>query len=212
MNYFKPLTLLVFLVSFTNFSQNTDNKEDKLSLDNGTIDNQFEYVTEKSNSWRNDKGQEYKLINTFWLSELRAHVLDSVKTAQNEVKETQITLKAQSQEISDLKASLSNIQDSLDKTKNEKDNMSFFGAQMSKGSYTAIMWGMVAVLLGLLLFFIYKFKNSNTITKDAKRVLSELEDEFEEHRKNAVEREQKIRRQLLDEINKQKTTTNRTKK
>ena len=35
-------------------------------------------------------------------------------------------------------------------------------------------------------------------------MLQDLEDEFEEHRKTAVEREQKIRRQLLDEINKQK--------
>jgi hypothetical protein len=57
-----------------------------------------------------------------------------------------------------------------------------------------------------LLFFIYKFKNSNSITKHARLALQDLEDEFEEHRKTSVEREQKIRRQLLDEINKQKVT------
>ena len=44
------------------------------------------------------------------------------------------------------------------------------------------------------------------MTKDAKRALSEMEEEFEEHRKTALEREQKVRRQLQDEINKQKTT------
>jgi len=32
-----------------------------------------------------------------------------------------------------------------------------------------------------------------------------LELEFEEHRRNALEREQKVRRQLQDEINKQKS-------
>jgi hypothetical protein len=78
--------------------------------------------------------------------------------------------------------------------------------QMSKGGYNALMWTIIAGLFALLLFFIYKFKNSNTITKQAKKALLETEEEYEEYRRNSLEREQKVRRQLQDEINKQKNS------
>ena len=84
--------------------------------------------------------------------------------------------------------------------------MALFGMQMSKGGYNALMWTIIAGLFALLLFFIYKFKNSNTITKQAKKALLETEEEYEEYRRNSLEREQKVRRQLQDEINKQKNS------
>ena len=55
------------------------------------------------------------------------------------------------------------------------------------------------------LFFIYKFRNSNAVTRAAKKSLEETELEFEEHRRTALEREQKVRRQLQDELNKNKS-------
>jgi len=77
--------------------------------------------------------------------------------------------------------------------------------QMSKSGYNMLMWIIIAGLLALLVLFIYKFKNSNSVTKQAKNALAEIEEEFEEHRKVALEREQKVRRQLQDELNKQKS-------
>ena len=44
------------------------------------------------------------------------------------------------------------------------------------------------------------------MTKQAKLSLAETEEEFEEHRRNALEREQKVRRQLQDMINEQKNS------
>jgi hypothetical protein len=206
MNFLKPLTLLFFLFALSSFSQNSENEDNKLSLNSGTLDNQFEYVLKKSGKFIDERRQEYRVVKSFWLTDLKSHVLDSIKGIQKNLVNSQITLKAQAQEISDLKTSLDNTQSTLDKTKNEKDNMSLLGTEMSKGGYRTIMWSMMGILFALLLLFIYKFKNSNTITKDAKHVLSDLEDEFEEHRKIAVEREQKVRRQLQDEINKQKVS------
>ena len=82
--------------------------------------------------------------------------------------------------------------------------MALFGMQMSKGLYNMVMWFMIGGLLVLLIVFIVKFKKSNAITRAAKKTLQELDEEFEEHRRVALEREQKVRRQLQDEINKQK--------
>jgi sensor domain CHASE-containing protein len=80
--------------------------------------------------------------------------------------------------------------------------MSFLGAQVSKVTYNFILWTIILGLLLLLLLFIYKFRRSNFLTQEAKANLSDLESEYEDHRRRALEREQRISRQLQDEINK----------
>ncbi len=185
------------------FSQATPAQE-TLSLNSGTIDSQFEYLIRKSGNFKGTNGAPYEAVKTGWLFTLRKHVNDSLIKIRKDLHKTQTVVKTQADEISQLKASLSTTQSDLDSTNLEKDSMSLFGIPMSKGGYNTLMWSIIGGLLVFLLFFIYKFKNSNTITKRAKQNLSEIEEEFEEHRKTALEREQKVRRQLQDEINKQK--------
>jgi len=194
---------VIFLISFSTSAQ-TDSDEKKLSLNSGSIDDQFEYVIKKSSGWRDERGQQYKVIKINWLYELRAHTIDSLKAVHKNLLDTKAIVSSQDNEIADLKSSLLNTQTNLDKTNNEKNNMSLFGLQMSKVSYNMLMWSIIGALLALLIFFVYKFNNSNVVTKEAKLALAEMEEEFEEHRKVALEREQKVRRQLQDEINKQK--------
>ncbi|MGZ0014571.1 tRNA (guanine-N1)-methyltransferase [Yeosuana sp. AK3] len=205
----KTLAAIVFfyLIALNSFAQTTQ-EEETLSLDSGTINNQFEYVIKKSSGWKDERGQQYKVTKINWLYELKAHTLDSLKAVHKDLMDTQNIVTAQANEIAELKINLSNTQKNLAQTNTEKNSMSFFGLQMSKTGYNVLMWIIIAALLALLLFFIYKFKNSNRITKDAKQALYEIEEEFEEHRKTALEREQKVRRQLQDEINKQKISKN----
>lgn len=201
MKYFKTtlLTLIAALSMGSLLAQEVNQDDEQLSLNNGTIDNQFEYVITKSNNY-----QDYKVIKKKWLYTLKAHTLDSLKALQTKLSETQNSVDSQTLEINELKASLSTTKSTLDQTNLEKDSMSLFGLPMSKISYNTLMWAIIAGLLVCLLFFIYKFKNSNAVTKKAKQALEETEAEFEEHRRIALEREQKVRRQLQDEINKQK--------
>ena len=203
MNSFKTLlliTLSLFVFTTTN-AQETTNQEDQLSLNEGSIDNQFEFVIRRSNNY-----QDYKVVKKTWLYSLKAHTLDTLKAIHKDLSDTQKIVDSQALEITDLKSNLSNTKQTLDLTNEEKDNMALFGLQMSKGNYNILMWSIVAALLAMLLLFIYKFKNSNAVTKLAKNSLTETEEEFEEHRRNALEREQKVRRQLQDEINKQKNS------
>lgn len=205
MNLIKPsIAILLFLsCSFVCFSQ-TKADNDNLSLNSGTIDKQFEFVIRKSGDFRGTNGQAYEAVKQAWLYALKAHTLDSLKTIKKNLSNTKAVVENQAKEISELKSKLSNTQSNLDKTNIEKDSMSLFGMQLGKTGYNMLMWTIIASLLGLLIFFILKFKNSNSITKQAKKSLAEIEDEFEEHRRISLEREQKVRRQLQDEINKQK--------
>ncbi|OUR95132.1 tRNA (guanine-N1)-methyltransferase [Flavobacteriales bacterium 34_180_T64] len=202
MKFFKTILFTLLAVLLYTSVNAQENDEDKLSLNEGTIDNQFEYVIQKSNKY-----QDYKVVKRTWLYALKAHTLDSLKAVHKALGDTQIIVDTQAKEISNLKSNLTNTQTTLDQTNIEKDNMALFGLQMSKGNYNVLMWSIIGGLFALLLLFIYKYKNSNSITKLAKQSLAETEEEFEEHRRNALEREQKVRRQLQDEINKQKTNS-----
>ncbi|MBL86159.1 MAG: tRNA (guanine-N1)-methyltransferase [Winogradskyella sp.] len=178
--------------------------EEQYSLNSGTIDSQFEYVFRKSGNFKGTNGQPYEAVKQAWLLKLKANVLDSLKTTYKDLANSEVTVANQVKEIDDLKAKLGNTQTTLDQTNEEKNNMALLGMQTSKTNYNVIMWSIIAALTAFLLFFIYKFKNSNSLTKEAKHKLEEVETEFEEHRRTALEREQKVRRQLQDEINKNK--------
>ncbi|WP_299890492.1 tRNA (guanine-N1)-methyltransferase [uncultured Lacinutrix sp.] len=202
------LLLLLTIFSFELQAQtNTKTEvEDKLSLDSGSISSQFEYITKKSTNWRDERGQNYEVVRINWIAKLRGNTLDSLKAVRKTLNETKAVVTQQEQEISKLKTSLTTTQGTLDKTNTEKDSMALFGIQMSKGGYNGLMWSIIGGLLAIALFFMYRFKNSNSVTKQAKLALAETENEFEEHRRVALEREQKVRRQLQDEINKHKNS------
>jgi tetrahydromethanopterin S-methyltransferase subunit G len=130
--------------------------------------------------------------------------MDSLNQVKSEVLKSAEVIARQNDELSNLKEDLNNTKLKLDNTIDEKDSMQLFGMQISKVGYSTIMWSVIGLLLLLLFLFIYKFNASNSITNTTKKKLIEVEEEFEEHRRVALEREQKVRRQLQDEINKQK--------
>ncbi len=193
-----------FTLSISIQAQNTSQTQIKASINEGSIADQFEFVIQKSSNWRNERGQPYKVIKRNMMTTLKAHTLDSLKAIQDKYDASNKVISTQQNEIADLKSNLNTTQSTLDATNTEKDSMSLLGLQMSKASYNILMWSIIGGLLVFFLIFVYKFKNSNIVTKSAKKALAETEEEFEEHRRNALEREQKVRRQLQDEINKQK--------
>lgn len=194
--------IVLFSVSFNTLLAQEDQRTQ--SINDGSIDDQFEFVLRKSYNFRGTNGEMYENVRRSMLLTLQAHTMDSINTLKTNLDNTRNTVSTQQKEINDLKASLAKTQDTLAATNTEKDSMSLLGMQMSKTSYNLLMWSIIAFLFVLLLIFIYKFKNSNTVTRSAKGALADLEQEFEEHRRVALEREQKVRRQLQDEINKNK--------
>lgn len=197
---FLALTFILVLSSNSIYAQDNETQ----SLNEGSINDQFEFILRKSGNFKGTNGQQYEAVSRSMFLTLQAHTIDSLKTLQSKLDTSNNTIQTQQKEINDLKSNLSSTQSTLDATNSEKNNMSLLGLQMSKTSYNILIWTIIGGLLTLLLIFIFKFKNSNSVTKAAKKALAETEEEFEEHRRSALEREQKVRRQLQDELNKQK--------
>ncbi|HLT07036.1 MAG TPA: hypothetical protein VK014_05880 [Cyclobacteriaceae bacterium] len=189
---------LVLTPSVAAFAQETP-KPDIGSLDSGTIESQFDYINSVSNNY-----EDYKVVKRANLNKIKANVLDSLKVFKDQLVTVNNQLNEQKASIDQLNGKLAtteaNLQDALDM----KDSFFFMGMYIHKSTYNTLMWGIVIVLAVLLLFFIYRFKRSYAVTAEIRQTLEETRDEFEQHRRNTLERERKLNRQLVDEMNKRK--------
>ncbi|QNL50097.1 hypothetical protein H8S90_00170 [Olivibacter sp. SDN3] len=206
------LIILTFFVLHTTYAQDTPvtpaNKARTTAttpskspaqspLNKGTIVSQFDYINSSSNNY-----QEYKVVKKSSLEKLKANVADTIRSMNSKLANVQTILDNHDAEVNTLKDSLSNAQLALKDAKEEKENFNVIGIQLSKTTYSTFMWSIVGLLLLALLFFIYRYKQSHMVTTEAKNSLEELRNEFEIHRKKAMEREQKLNRRLQDELNK----------
>lgn len=195
------LTLLSFNLHFAQ----EDNAEEEVdaTLETGNIAGQFEYLAKKSGNYR-ALGIRYEVVKVESLDKLKQNVLDSLQVINSKTAELKAKITENEKSIDSLNAKLGQTQSNLSEVKVEKDTISFLGIPFSKATYSIMLWVLITGLFLLLLFFIYKFRNSNILTQEAKTSLAELEKEYEDHRRRALEREQKISRQYQDEINKNK--------
>lgn len=194
----KSIKLLFILLITSATAQKRLTKAQLDSLPN-TIENEFVKIYNKGNNWH-----EYKMIKRVEFTTFQKNVLDSVSAIKKDVVAKQQTINQQNTNITSLNEKISKLNTDLSTALEKEDSISFLGIPLSKVAYNSLVWIIIAVLLAGLLFFIFKFKNSNLLTKNAKNNLVEIEQEFEEHRKKTIEREQKLRRKLQDEINKQR--------
>src|SRR5690606_32803238 len=143
MTKFFKAAILIFLTTFTLQAQ--EEAEEKLSLTTGSIENQFEYIFQKSNNY-----QDYKVVKKNWLYILRNNTLDSVKRVENELLASKNLAVEQEKKINELNAQVSESNNNLATVTKEKDSISFFGALINKPLFKGIMWGIVVVLVLIL--------------------------------------------------------------
>lgn len=162
-----------------------------------TLEGVFQQLIDRSGAWQN-----FKMLDRGKLAAFQRSMTDSINGVRSQLVAEKQKVKENEATIKELNDKITEIQAALDQTKDQKDSVSFFGALVSKGLYNTIMWGIVLALASLLVLYIYKFSNGNVVTKKSINDLNELQEEYENYRKAAIEREQKVRRQLQDEINK----------
>lgn len=184
---FAPTYLLLFLYCI-GFSQ-TEN----------TLENQFDLVFNRSNNY-----QEFKVVKRADLNSLKNSTLDSIAVYKNALAQIQSELDSQQIELGLIQTNLKETQNKLAQAEQRENDISFLGIQTSKIIYISIVWSIIIALTLLLFYFLYKFKNSNLVTRETQSKLSELEKEFELYRQRALEREQQLNRKLLDQVNKNK--------
>lgn len=183
--------ILIFVfVSSTINGQTKLTKAQADALPN-TIENQFVKIYKKSSDWK-----EYRMVKKTDFLDFQKKVLDSVtllrenSTAkQKKIDEQQVNITALNSQIAELNTELTAFSESS-------------SVKMSESTYSNLLWVAILLLFVALVFSVIKFRQSNLITKEKIKGYNEIEEEFEQFRKKTLEKEQKLRRQLHDEVNK----------
>ncbi len=163
------------------------------AFDTLRINEQFEHLYRRSNTF-----EEYKVISISGYNLLKSNSTDSISKYQQDA---DIHL----QEIATLKSNLTSTNSEIEKlqaeltsTQQAKDSMSFLGVEVSKGAYNAIMWGIIICLAVISAILFSLFKRGHHVVKETKNRLLEVQEDLETLRKNALVREQKLARELMD--------------
>ncbi|HET8839007.1 MAG TPA: hypothetical protein VFM82_08475 [Flavobacteriaceae bacterium] len=188
--------IFTLLFCFTLLCANPLFAQDSTAVEN-SINHQFDLLMKNSNNYK-----QYEVVRTAELVQLQKNTQEEISNLENEITTNKTRINEQKKEISELKNSLSKSEENLQHATQSKAEIAFLGIPMEKNLYRTITWGIIVLLAIALFVFIYKFKNSHVQTREAQRNLNDLEIEFDEYRKTALEKQQKLGRMLQDERNK----------
>jgi hypothetical protein len=188
---------LVLLIITSNFSIVAQQKV----TEENTLENQFDKIYRVSTSY-----QTYKVINKLGYQKLKNNVIDSINNIKELLSEKENLLKSKDENIKRLNTKIKKTQLNLDASITKENSILLFGLELKKTTYNIILWTLITALITGVGFLAYKFSNSNILTKEAENNLADIEEELKHFKKKSTEKEQKLRRQLQDEINKQRNS------
>lgn len=166
-------------------------------LSKGSLQEQFDYLVEESSRY-----QTYKVVPQTWLNIFWTHVQDTLRAQQGSLKENQIQINVQKENIEQFEAEKATLNEEIATLTKEKNSLSLLGISIDKAVYHILVWAIIAALAVGLIFFLGRFRYANSVTRQTRKDNEELQETVSHLRKRMLEKEQELRRQLQDEINK----------
>ena len=188
---------LFFCFLFMCFSFSVSFAQESEGETSETIVEEFSELVNKSNSY-----EEYKVIKKTGLEDFKKRLSTEISDFESEIENLSAQIEALQTETEQLKSSLESTQANLTAVETEKDSISFFGLQLTKATYQTSLFSVIGALILILVLVLLKFKSNNEETNEAKAQLSSVEADLEECKRKALERQQKLGRELQDYKNK----------
>jgi beta-lactamase regulating signal transducer with metallopeptidase domain len=161
-----------------------------------SLEIQFEEMVDESNRY-----QKFRVVPYEWLMSFQGNLKDTVAADLKMVSELQSEISDQAATIKNQELVITEKEEEVTTLTGEKDGISLLGTQMSKATYSAILWGIIGILLAAMLFFMARGRYAVTSSNSLEAANRELTDELDQSRKQRLKVEQDLRRKLQDEIN-----------
>jgi hypothetical protein len=98
-------------------------------------------------------------------------------------------------------AELETARQTAEALQTEKDQFNLGGLRLAKGTFSALVLALLALLaLGNIALYL-RFRSRDSLTSKAEKTLRDVQEEYDQFKKRALEREQKLKRELQDELN-----------
>ncbi len=187
----------VFIMSITSFGQ--IHVRILEVMDTATMEGQLEYVREKTNIYNG-----YRAVHEEIFRKLSKNALDTINLNKKKIEGLTEELRDRSAKIDSFNLALNNTKSELTTAAENRDKLSFLGIQMDKALYYSIVYTIIVALIVLLVLGYLVFKKNRANTRNTRKDLDQLKDEFEEYRKNARERHEALVLSHFNEIKKLK--------
>lgn len=194
MNIFRFLTLAFLLFTAHDAVAQRGNPA---TADTLSLQEQFDEMLLVSSRY-----QIYKTVRRSFLDAFMANVRDSIRLYTNEINQLKDQISDQEKRIDEQAQAINDLQGQIAELTDEKDSISLLGVSLSKTTYGLILWSVIIGLFAMLLFALARMRLAVGSAREARKDFEAVNEDLNKSRKNRLEVEQKLRRQLQDEINK----------
>ncbi|MCK5781059.1 MAG: hypothetical protein KAH10_00575 [Flavobacteriales bacterium] len=183
------LSVLMIMMSFSAFAA----KDINAWKNEVKVERQFSVFKKNLNLWNG-----YLSFKEFQINDFYKALSDTINNLETTIDTDRTTISSLKSTITSLNGELSSTQSKLDESLTREESFSTLGIQVSKTNFATIMYSIAIVLLVLVGIFLFLYKQSQQITREAKSKLYDLEKEFDQHKKNNLEKCTKLNRELHD--------------
>ncbi len=193
MNKIKRFATLFIGIYFMSLAMGIAQSEEQ----DATLKSTFNDLIENSETF-----QQYKVIPIVKLNSFEKQLADTLQNNKAKLNEEIQAKNNSNQKVDSLKSNVGDLQTELEETQLMVDGIMFLGMPMNKSTYTIMVWSIIFVLLAGIIFVYVLFLNSNRVTKQTKIEKNRVDNELEDLRKSAHEKQVKIKRELQTALNK----------
>ena len=155
--------------------------------DSATLEAQMEYLHQNTRVYNN-----FRAIREDVFLKMKKNVIDTVNVEKLLVAQLNSRLTERDFEIETLNTELGRTKNERDEAITNKNSLTILGISMNKTIYNSVMWFIVLGLAALAVLMLVLFKRSHVITSQTKNELETTQNEFNEYRKNAREKYEKL--------------------
>lgn len=193
----KKVLFTLALFGLSTFSSQAQDDTTAAATEVHTIQSTFDNIIKESNKY-----QDFKVVQIRKLDAFIKEVNDSLNLAKVHLaQEAKVKGEAQDQVLK-LRKDLEKAQAQVTQAENARDRITSAGMQMEKESFSALMWGIVIALGLALALVLFKSQSASSGQKDLRHRLTNIEEQLSQTKKKALEREQELKREVQDYVNK----------
>lgn len=187
------LSFILTIVTLALFGQQLTLQQ-KLKTDL-SLNQQFQVLLTQSKNFSGD----FKLVRQSNIEIIQRNVADSLSHYTKEIATLKNTSSSSVEQVKSLKDSVQTLSQDLNIEKQKTSSISFLGIDFAKSSYHTMVWTIIAILAVGLFIFLFSFKKAKVDAVEHQKTAEEFQNELQMFKKKALETEQKLKRQLLDE-------------
>lgn len=156
-----------------------------------TLTNQYSVFKENLNFWNGSYFLKESQLDDFYKA-----LTDTIGVLEKSAEQKNAQIRNLNSEISSKDAQMNTLQQQLDESLTLQNSIVFLGMKINKNAYSVTMYLLIAGVLVLAGFVFLLYKRSLSVTHRTKKDYEELKEEYETHKKNALERYTKMNMEL----------------